>query len=79
MLTVYSIVKKYVTINNKECTANILLLKIFLHTKSDFIVSGFAMKPLPIIAFHFRWRMLEDSLAFQLSSLAPLKGKKMKS
>ena len=54
MLTVYSIAKKYVTINNKEYTANILLLKIFLHTKSDFIVSGFAMKPLPIIAFHFR-------------------------
>ena len=26
--------------------------------------------------FYSRWRMLENSLTFQLSSLAPLKGKK---
>ena len=70
--------KKYVTINNKENTANILLLNIFLYTKSDFIVFDFTMKSLPIIVFYFRWRMLEDSLTFQLSSLAPLKGEKMK-
>ena len=68
--------KKYVTINNKENTANILLLNIFLYTKSDFIVFDFTKKSLPIIVFYFRWRMLEDSLTFQLSSLAPLKGKK---
>ena len=69
---------KNVTIYNKENTANILLLKIFLYTKSDFIVFDFTKKSLPIIVFYFRWRMLEDSLTFQLSSLAPLKGKKMK-
>ena len=71
--------KKYVTINNKENTANILLLNIFLYTKSDFIVFDFTKKSLPIIVFYFRWRMLEDSLTFQLSSLASLKGEKMKS
>ena len=69
--------KKYVTINNKKNTANILLLNIFLYTKSDFIVFDFTMKSLPIIAFYFRWRMLEDSLTFQLPSLAPLKGDKI--
>ena len=69
--------KKHVTINNKENTANILLLNIFLYTKSDFIVFDFTMKSLPIIVFYFRWRMLEDSLSFQLSSLAPLNGKKI--
>ena len=70
--------KKYVTINNKENTANILLLNIFLYTKSDFIVFDFTRKSLPIIGFYFRWGMLEDSLTFQLSNLAPLKGKKRK-
>ena len=69
---------KYVTINNKENTANILLLNIFLYTKSDFIVFDFTMKSPPIIVFYFRWRILEDSLTFQLSSLAPSKGEKMK-
>ena len=51
---------------------------MFLYTKSDFIVSDFTMKSLLAIAFYIRWRMLEDSLAFQLSSLAPLKRKKWK-
>ena len=77
-LTIYGIMKKHVTINDKENTANILLLNIFLYTKSDFIVFDFTKKSLPIIVFYFRWRMLEDSLTFQLSSLAPLKGKKKK-
>ena len=49
ILTIYSIVKKYVAVNNKENTANILLLNIFLYTKSDFIVFDFTMKSLPII------------------------------
>ena len=75
ILTIYSIVKKYVTINNKENTASILLLNILVYTKSDFIVFGFTIKSPPIIVFYFRWRMLEYSLTFQLSSLAPLKGK----
>ena len=66
--------KKYVTINNKENTANILLLNIFLYTKSDFTVFDFTIKSLPIIVFYFRWRMLEDSLTFKLSSPAPSKG-----
>ena len=65
--------KKYVTINNKENSANILLLNIFLYTKSDFTVFDFTIKSLPIIVFCFRWRMLEDSLTFKLSSLTPLK------
>ena len=52
-LTIYSIVKKYVTINDKENTANILLLNIFLSTKSDFIVFDFTIKSLPIIVFYF--------------------------
>ena len=68
--------QKHVTINNKENNANILLWNIFLYTKSDFIVFDFTKKSLPIIVFYFRWRMLEDSLTFQLSSLAPLKGEK---
>ena len=34
------------------------------------------MKSLSIMVFYFRWRMLEDSLTFQLSSLGPLKGEK---
>ena len=72
---IYSIVKKYVTINNKENTASILLLNILLYTKSDFIVFDFAMKSLPIIVSYFRWRM-EYSLTFQLCSLAPSKEKK---
>ena len=72
ILTIYSIVKKYVTINNKENIASILLLNIFLYTKSDFIGFDFTMKSLPITGFYFRWRMLGDSLTFQLSSLAPL-------
>ena len=54
ILTIYSIVKKYVAVNNKENTANILLLNIFLYTKSDFIVFDFTMKSLPIIVFYFR-------------------------
>ena len=70
---IYSIVKKYVTINNKENTASILLL--LLYTKSDFIVFDFTMKSLPIIVSYFRWRM-EYSLTFQLCSLAPSKEKK---
>ena len=69
--------KKYVTINNKENTAYILLLNIF-STKSGFIVFDFTMKSIPIIVFYFRCRMLEDSLTFQLSSLASLKEKKWK-
>ena len=44
-------VKKYVTINNKENT--VLLLNIFLYTKSDFIVFDFTMKWLPIVVFYF--------------------------
>ena len=67
--------KKYVTINNKENTASILLLNILLYSKSDFIVFDFTMKSLPIIVSYFRWRM-EYSLTFQLCSLAPLKEKK---
>ena len=47
--------KKCVTINNKEKTANIL--NIFLYTKSDFIVFDFAMKSLPIIVL-----LAEDNL-----------------
>ena len=78
ILTIYSIVKKYVTINNKENTANILLLNIFLYTKSDFTVFDFTIKSLPIIVFYFRWRMLEDSLTFKLSSPAPSKGENWK-
>ena len=74
--TIYSIVKKYVAVNNKENTSNISLLNMFLYTKSDFIVIDFTMKSLPIIGSYFRWRMLGDSLTFQLSSLAPLKGGK---
>ena len=70
--------QKHVTINNKENNANILLWNIFLYAKSDFIVFDFTKKSLPIIVFYFRWRMLEDSLTFQLSSLAPLKGEKGK-
>ena len=69
--------KKYVTINNKENTASILLLNILLYSKSDFIVFDFTMKSLPIIVSYFRWRM-EYSLTFQLCSLAPLKEKKKK-
>ena len=56
-----------VTINNKENTATVLLLNIFLYTKSNFIVFDFTKKSLPIIVLYFRWRMLEDSLTFQLS------------
>ena len=70
--------KKYVTTTNKENTANILLLIIFLYTQSHFIVFDFTMNSLPVIVFYFRWRMLEDSLTFELSSLAPLKGKNEK-
>ena len=70
--------KKYVAINNKENTANILLLNIFFYTWSDFIVFDLTVKSLPIIGFYFCWKMLEDSLTFQSYSLAPLKGKKMK-
>ena len=68
--------KKYVTINNKENTANILLLLIFPYTRSYFIVFDFTMNSLPIVVFYFCWKMLEDSLTFELSSLAPLKEKK---
>ena len=46
--------KKYVTTNNKKNAANILLLNIFLYSKSDFIVFDFTMKSLPIIVFYFR-------------------------
>ena len=70
--------KKYVTINRKEKTANILLLNIFLYAKSDFILFDFTMKSLPIIVFHFCCRMLEDSISFQLSILESLKRKKWK-
>ena len=69
---------KNVTINNKENTDNILVLNIFLYIKSDFIVFDFTKKSLLIIVFYFRWRMLENSLTFQLSGLAHLNGKKMK-
>ena len=51
---------------------------MFLYTKSDFIISDFKMKSLPIIVFYFRWKMLEDSITFQLSSLTTLKGEKIK-
>ena len=78
ILTNFNIVKKYFTLNSKENTANILLLNIFLYGKSNFIIFDFTMKLLPIIVFHFRYRMLEDSLTFQLSILEPLKGKKWK-
>ena len=74
-LTIYSIVKKYVTINNKENTASALPSIIFLQTQSHFIAFDFTMKLLPIIAFYFRWRMLVDILTFELFILAPLKGK----
>ena len=74
ILTIYSIVKKYVAVNNRENTANILLLNIFLYTNSDSIVFDFTMKLLPIIGSYFCWRML-DSLPFHLSSLTPIKGK----
>ena len=50
----------YVTINNKENTANILLLIVFPYTRSHFIVFHLTMNSLPIIVFYFRWRMLED-------------------
>ena len=75
---IYSIVKKYVTINNKENIASILLLNKLVYTESDFIVFGFTIKSLPIIVFYFRWRMLEYSLTFQLSSLAPLRERQKK-
>ena len=52
-LTIYSIVKKYVTINDKENTANILLSNIFLYTISDFSVFDFPMKSLPVIVSIF--------------------------
>ena len=74
-LTICIIVKKLATINKKENTANILLSITFLHTQSHFIVLHFTMKSLPIIVFSLRWRMLEDSFTFELSSLAPCKGK----
>ena len=77
-LTIYSVVKKYVTINNKENTAITLLSIIFLHARSHFIVFDFAMKSLPIIVFYFRWRMLVDSLIFKLTGIAPLKWRKWK-
>ena len=51
---------------------------MFLYTKSDFIVFDFTMKSLPLKVFYFRWRMLENSLTFLLSSLAHLKGEKLK-
>ena len=50
---------------------------MFLYTKSDLIVFDLKMKSLPIIVFYVDWRMVEDSLTFQLSSLAPLKIEKM--
>ena len=75
-LTIYVIVKKYFTINNKENTVNVILLIIFLYTQSHFIVFDFTMKSLPIIVFYFCWRMLQDSLTFELSSLSTLKRKK---
>ena len=75
-LTIYSIGKKYVTINIKENTASTLHSIIFLHTQSHFIVFDFAIKTLLIIVFYFRWRMLVDSLIFELSNLSPLKGTK---
>ena len=65
--------KKYVTINNKENTANVLLSIIFLHTKSHFFVFDFKKS---LLMFYSRWRLLENSLNSQLSSVAPLKGKK---
>ena len=68
-------VKKYVTINNKENTTSTLLSIMFLHTRSYFIVFDFTMKSLAIIVFYFCWRMLVDTLTFELSNLAPLKGK----
>ena len=74
-LIICIIVKKLVTINKKENTANILLSITFLHTQSHFIVLHFTMKSLPIIVFSLRWRMLEDSFSFELSSLVPWKGK----
>ena len=40
-LTIYSIVKKYVTINNKENTDSTLPTIIFLQTRSHFIVFDF--------------------------------------
>ena len=45
--------KKYVAINNKENTANILLLNIFFYRWSDFIVFDLTVKWLPIIGFYF--------------------------
>ena len=53
ILTIYSIVKN-VAINNKENTANILLLNIFLYAKFDLIVFDFTKKSLSIIVFNFR-------------------------
>ena len=44
-------------------------ISLFLCPKSYFIVFNFTMKSLPIIIFYFRWRLLEDSLTFQLSTL----------
>ena len=77
-LTMYSIVKIYVTINNKENTASTLLSIIFLQTRSHFIVFDFTMKSLQIVVFYFRWWMLVDSLTFKVSSLPPWKKKKWK-
>ena len=74
-LTIYSIVKRYAS---KENTANILLLIIFLYTQSYFTAFNFTMNSRPIIVFYFGWRILENSLAFQLSSLASLKRKNWK-
>ena len=53
ILTIYSIVKN-VAIDNKENTANILLLNIFLYAKFDLIVFDFTKKSLSIIVFNFR-------------------------
>ena len=77
-VTIYSIVKKYVTINDKKNTANILLLNIFIYTKYDIIVFDFTVNSLLITVFYFCVRMLEDSLSFQLSSLARKRKRKRK-
>ena len=80
--TIYGIVKKCVTINNKENSTSILLSITFVQTQSYFIAFDFTMKSFPIIVFYFRWRLLVDTLTlnFQIvyNVLKIVKTKKFK-
>ena len=77
ILTIYIIVKKYVTINNMENTAK--LLNIFLYTKVWFHCLWFYNEVASDYSFLFSLKVLEDSLTFQLSNLAQEKKRKLRS